>query len=228
MKIIILAAGIGSRLGNPFPKPLTPLEDGKTIMQRQVKYLSEKFHLDKIFTVVGFKKDMLMEEFPDVGYIYNEKFDRTNTAKSLLKGLQKFPNEDILWLNGDVVFDTNVLEKISPLIKKSQSFCCVNNSVVGKEEVKYTVDKDGYIKEISKTVKKAKGEAVGINFISKKDSRTFVNNLIKCKDNDYFEKGLEYSIQNDNAKITPINISEYMCMEVDFKSDLKEVNKLLK
>ena len=26
MKIIILAAGIGSRLGNPFPKPLTPLK----------------------------------------------------------------------------------------------------------------------------------------------------------------------------------------------------------
>lgn len=228
MKIVILAAGIGSRLGNPFPKPLTPLDDGKTIMKRQIEYLSSKFHLDKIFSVVGFKKNMIMEEFPDVGYIYNEKFDRTNTSKSLLKGLQKFPNEDILWLNGDVVFDKNLLEIISPYIKESRSFCCVNNSSVGKEEVKYNVDQNGNIKEISKSVKQAKGEAVGINFISKNDSGIFKNNLIKCKNDDYFEKGLELSIQNNNIKIKPINISKFLCMEVDFKSDLKKVNQLLK
>jgi len=227
MKIIILAAGIGSRLGNPFPKPLTPLEDGKSIMKRQIEYLSSKFHLDKIFTIVGFKKDMIMENFPDVGYIYNERFDQTNTSKSLLKGLQKFPNEDILWLNGDVVFDEILLETISPYIEKSQSFCCVNNSSVGEEEVKYQIDKNGNINEISKTVKNAKGEAVGINFISKTDSKIFINNLIKCKDDDYFEKGLELSILNDNIKIKPINISEFLCMEVDFESDLKAVNKLL-
>jgi choline kinase len=31
MKIIILAAGIESRLGNPFPKPLTPLKNEKVL-----------------------------------------------------------------------------------------------------------------------------------------------------------------------------------------------------
>ena len=41
MKIIILAAGIGSRLGNPFPKPLTPLKDGKSIMQRQINNITK-------------------------------------------------------------------------------------------------------------------------------------------------------------------------------------------
>jgi len=88
MKIIILAAGIGSRLGNPFPKPLTPLENGKSIMQRQVENITSFFNVDDIFIVVGFKKDMIMEDFPDVGYIYNEKFDRTNNGKkAYLKGL---------------------------------------------------------------------------------------------------------------------------------------------
>ncbi|MEA3499981.1 MAG: phosphocholine cytidylyltransferase family protein, partial [Candidatus Marinimicrobia bacterium] len=123
--------------------------------------------------------------------------------------------------------DEKLLEIISPYIEKSQSFCCVNNASVGKEEVKYNVDKNGNINEISKSVKNAIGEAVGINFISKKDSKNFIKNLTECKNNDYFEKGLEMSIQNDKAKIKPINISEFMCMEVDFKSDLKEVNKLI-
>ena len=31
MDIVHLAAGVGSRLGKPFPKPLTPLSSGETI-----------------------------------------------------------------------------------------------------------------------------------------------------------------------------------------------------
>ena len=41
MKAIILAAGIGSRLGNLHPKPLTKLSNGESILKRQIKYLSE-------------------------------------------------------------------------------------------------------------------------------------------------------------------------------------------
>ncbi|NNK83088.1 MAG: phosphocholine cytidylyltransferase family protein, partial [Flavobacteriaceae bacterium] len=48
MKIIILAAGIGSRLGNPFPKPLTPLKNGKSIMQMQTENIASKYNIDDI------------------------------------------------------------------------------------------------------------------------------------------------------------------------------------
>jgi choline kinase len=60
MKIIILAAGIGSRLGNPFPKPLTPLKNGKSIMQRQMDSITTYFDINDITTVVGFKKNLIM------------------------------------------------------------------------------------------------------------------------------------------------------------------------
>ena len=60
MKIVILAAGIGSRLGNPFPKPLTPLNNGKSIMQMQIENISSHFNIDDISTVVGFKKNLIM------------------------------------------------------------------------------------------------------------------------------------------------------------------------
>lgn len=87
MRIIILATGIGSRLGNPFPKPLTPLNNGKTIMQNQVDNLCIFFNTDDIHIIVGFKKELIMEEFPELTYIYNPLFDQTNTSKSLLRGL---------------------------------------------------------------------------------------------------------------------------------------------
>ena len=48
MKGIILAAGIGSRLGYSNPKPLTSLSSGESILKRQINYLSESIGIDNI------------------------------------------------------------------------------------------------------------------------------------------------------------------------------------
>jgi choline kinase len=223
VKIVILAAGIGSRLGNPFPKPLTPLNNGKTIMGMQIENLENHFNIDDIHVVVGFKKDLIMERFPEVMYIYNPFFDRTNTSKSLLKALSKNRNNSVLWLNGDVVFDGELLTLLQPYIEEKSSFVAVNTSKVADEEVKYTL-KDGFIDELSKTVKNGLGEAVGINFIADKDIDSFIKRLEECDDNDYFEKGLEMAIEKDGLKVSAVDISQFDCMEVDFREDLENAN----
>ena len=225
MKIIILAAGIGSRLGNPFPKPLTPLKEGKSIMERQVENLSGNFNEHDISVVVGFKKDLIMERFPDLSYIYNQYFDATNTSKSLLKALLKYRNEDVLWLNGDVIFDAELFSVLNNEIEQKNSFVSVNTSRVAEEEVKYTL-KNGHIHELSKEVKDGLGEAVGINFITREDMPVFIQQLENCEDNDYFEKGIEMAIQQNNMKVKAVDISKFRCMEVDFKEDLEAANNM--
>ena len=226
MKIVILAAGMGSRLGNPFPKPLTPLANGKSIMQMQVENIDTYYSIEDISVVVGFKKDLIMERFPDLSYIYNPYFDSTNTSKSLLKALKKFSDKSVLWMNGDVVFDAKLFEILNPYIKNKQSFVAVNTSKVADEEVKYTLE-NGFIKQLSKTVKNGLGEAVGINYITSKDIKKFISRLEECYDNDYFERGLEIAIEKDDLQISAVDISKFNCMEVDFKEDLDNVNKLL-
>jgi choline kinase len=226
MKIVILAAGIGSRLGNPLPKPLTVLKNGQTIMQQQIENLSAYFDSNDINIVVGFKKDLVMEHAPDMSFIYNQIYDQTNTSKSLLKALKKNRRHPVLWLNGDVVFDKGIFELLLPLIVQDSSFVCVNNFKVGDEEVKYNLDDKGFISEISKKVKDALGEAVGINFISSRDINNFINRLEECNDNDYFERGLEIAIQKDNLKIKAVDISKYRCLEIDFREDLDNANKI--
>ena len=221
MKAIILAAGIGSRLGNSDPKPLTKLKNGESILYRQVEYLSEYIGINNIITIVGYKKDLIMESFPNLIYVYNNFYDTTNTSKSLLAGLHKIENEDVMWLNGDVVFEKELLPKI---IQCSQSCMAVNTNSVGEEEIKYNVFDDGNIKDVSKTASLALGEAVGINKIMAVDFRLFKSNLEKCDDQDYFERALELSIQ-DGMKIMPVNINKYLCMEIDFLDDLEQINK---
>ena len=223
MKAIILAAGIGSRLGNSSPKPLTKLKNDETILNRQVMYLSDYIGEDNIIVVVGYKKDLIMETFPNLLYVYNNFYDTTNTSKSLFKALKKFEDEDVLWLNGDVVFEKKLLESI---IECPQSCMAVNTNSVGEEEIKYNINQDGTLKDVSKSVSPALGEAVGINKILSSDLNLFKKNLIKCRDDDYFEKAIEISIK-EGLKIVPKDISNYLCMEIDFLNDLKQINKLL-
>jgi choline kinase len=226
MKIVILAAGIGSRLGYPSPKPLTMLSNGQSIMERQMKNISSYFNFHDINVIVGFKKDLIMEKFPDVSYIYNQFFDQTNTSKSLLMALQKHAHESVLWMNGDVVFDERIFDILLPYIEADQSFVSVNNQEVGEEEVKYTLDESGYIKDISKQVEHGLGEAVGINFISKVDIGVLVKKLEACDANAYFEKGIEEAINHDAIKVKAVDISKYDCLEIDFVEDLEQANRL--
>ena len=221
MKAIILAAGIGSRLGKPHPKPLTELTTGETIMQRQISSLSKYIGENNIIIVVGFKKDLIMEEFPDQMYIYNNIYDNTNTSKSLLCALNKIYDEDVLWLNGDVVFDEKVLELI---IDFNGSCMAVNTSSVAEEEVKYNVNQDGSIRQVSKIIIDGLGEAVGINKIAQNHLELLKESLQNCEPQDYFERGLEFSIEK-GLKLFPIHISNFLCMEIDFIEDLDQINE---
>ena len=221
MHAVILAAGVGTRLGRPFPKSLSVLPTGERILGRQIRLLREA-GVDAVTVVVGFKMGLIMEEFPDVYYSYNPIFYVTNTSKSLAWGLRHL-DDDILWLNGDVVFDPQVLTKL--LAATKHNIVCVDKKRCGEEEVKYVSDIAGFITQISKQVSNPEGEALGINLMRKESLAAFKRGLDACEDMDYFERGLELMIQ-DGEKVLPLDISEYRCVEVDFAADWEMAQQL--
>ena len=228
LQVSILAAGMGTRLGRPFPKPLTELASGKSIMAQQVDNLRGVFGKDlRITVVVGFKHDLIMERFPDVLFAYNENYDQTNTSKSLLRALGVSHAGGVLWLNGDVVFDPRLLETLRPLIDAEQTFVCVNTEAVGDEEVKYNVDERGFIRELSKTVSEPLGEAVGINYVAGGDKAVLMEHLASCEDQDYFERGIETAVASAGLLVRPVDISEFYAVEVDFEGDLERANTVI-
>lgn len=220
MKCVILMAGIGSRLGNPFPKCLTPLADERTILDHQLANLNR--YTGSVIAVVGFKKDLVMERHPELVFVYNNRYDQTNTAKSLLCAVEHIDDEDVLWLNGDVVFDGRVIAK---LVRRRSSCMAVNTSKVGEEEIKYRTLKGGRIVEVSKQVKNAEGEAVGINLIKARDLELFKKCLRAAGDRDYFERALELAIGR-GLRLYPVDISRFRCLEVDFVDDLRRAQAL--
>ena len=224
-QVVILAAGMGSRLGRELPKPLTELSDGRTIMRQQHDNIAAAFGTDvTITTVVGYKLEHIIDAFPEVEYVYNEQYDQTNTSKSLLRALKATGKHGVLWMNGDVVFDPQVLVRVSTLVHADRSFVSVNTSTVSDEEVKYTVDAEGFIQKLSKTVSGGLGEAVGINYISSHDKAVLMRHLKKCADQDYFERGIELAIEHDGISVEPVDISDLYAVEIDFAEDLERAN----
>jgi choline kinase len=226
-QVIILAAGMGTRLARPLPKPLTELRDGRSIMKQQMDNLAKIFGENfRVMVVVGFKLEAIIERFPEATFVYNEMYDQTNTSKSLLKALRASNDGGALWLNGDVVFDPEVLARVAPLIDSDQSFVVVNTSKVSDEEVKYTLSSDGFIDELSKKVIGGLGEAVGINFVSGKDKLALIRRLTEVDDQDYFERGIELGIASDGLRFQAVDISDLYAVEIDFAEDLDRANEL--
>ena len=227
LNIVILAAGMGTRLGRPHPKPLTRLSDGRSILRQQLDHFAAELPDAYVSIVVGFKMEQVMEAAAgEASFVYNELFDQTNTSKSLLKALRLAPGGGVLWLNGDVVFEPGLLRELAPVIEADQSFVCVNTARVAEEEVKYTLDGDGYVKELSKKVVGGLGEAVGINYIASGDRDAYTRRLDGVDDREYFEAGLEAAIGEDGLRVRAVDISAFGCVEVDFDEDLTRANEL--
>ena len=219
---VILIAGLGSRLGRSHPKCLTRLVDGETILARQIRLLRNQGL--EIIAVTGFKLESILAAHPDLLFAYNPDYRTTNTSKSLLRALQRIQGQDVVWLNGDVVFDDRVLTR---LLDQPGGTVAVNSAQVGEEEVKYATDADGYITRISKQVSQAAGESLGVNIVRSDRLEAFKHALAEVQEQDYFEKAMELLIEHDARAFRAVDVSDLLCVEVDFEEDLRQANNFL-
>jgi choline kinase len=227
-QVAILAAGRGTRLGRPHPKPLTRLRDGSTILGNQLTHVRSTFPDPQVYIVVGFKLEMILESHPDALFVYNEAYDETNTSQSLLRALRASGDGGVLWMNGDVVFDAAMLARTIPLIETQQSFVAVNTASVADEEVKYTVDDAGWIQQLSKQVVGGLGEAIGVNYVADGDKATLIAELSHVDEQDYFERGIELAIERDGVRFAALDVSDLAAVEVDTVDDLERANASLR
>ena len=77
MHIIILAAGMGTRLNQNKPKCLTVLSNGETILQRQINALLDYVDKEDITIVVGYKKNIIesIDAWPNGVFLMSKTLD---------------------------------------------------------------------------------------------------------------------------------------------------------
>ena len=110
MKVIILAAGRGTRLGyhtKEIPKGLVDV-NGKSIIERQIE-LFKKNGITEIVIVRGYKREKFC--WNDVTFIDNEDFANNNQLASLVLA-QNMVSGNVLILFGDLIFEQTILDQI--------------------------------------------------------------------------------------------------------------------
>jgi len=110
VKAIILAAGMGTRLGKyteNLPKGMLEF-NGKPLILQQVETLREAGIKD-ISIVKGYEPDKI--NLPDVKYYENKDYANTNMVETLFKAEQEM-NDEILVCYADILYEPRILKQV--------------------------------------------------------------------------------------------------------------------
>lgn len=231
MKAVILAAGRGKRL-YPYTKyiPKCLLDvGGETILEQQINNIRD-CGIDEVVIVVGFgfeKVENFLRNYDGLGMriktLYNPFYQTTNSLISLWIARGEM-DQDIVVMNGDDVFEIDVLEQA--LNQREERICLPIKvkSSYEEEDMKVYV-KGRTIIEIGKTLtNRSSAESVGI--------RVFRDTGVE-----FIKRAIEEEMRIDGAekkwyisaihrlikkgyKVKSLDINDLFWMDVDYPSDL--------
>ncbi len=229
MKAIILAAGRGNRLipvSKTDPKCLVKVGN-RSLLHHQLYSLRENGIRD-IVIVVGYQDEAVRAHAKEVEnlnitFIYNPEYALTNTAYSLWL-CRDHMREDFIYLNGDVLFHPELLERV--IDSPHYNVLALDNKPCGAEEVK-TIILDDTILHIGKKLdqKKAYGEFIGVAKFNEETNTKFVEYLSNTVNkemlaNEYFEYALNMLIKEEPFHY--VDVSDIPCIEIDFPEDYNQ------
>jgi len=238
MKAVILAAGCATRLrphSDDTPKTLLPV-GGVPILRRTITSLL-RVGFDQFVIGTGYLEHMVRDSvaswFPglDVTFVTNKDFRSTNNAFSLLLTREHVEDDGFILLDGDVVFDLEVVEE---LVDRGPD-CLAVRSVgqIGLEEVKVTADNEDRVLAIGKhvPVRSAMGESVGIELFSASSSKKLFAALeerVRAQGliNEYYEAAFQQVI-DEGATLYGVDIGSMYATEIDTIEDLMAANARL-
>ena len=119
MQAIILAAGMGKRLGEYTKnntKCMVPV-NGVPLIDRVLQQLSG-LNLSRVVIVVGYEGQKLIDYIGNeynglkIEYIFNKIYDKTNNIYSLALAKDKMQEDDTLLLESDLIFDDRLFSLV--------------------------------------------------------------------------------------------------------------------
>ena len=245
-KAIILAAGIGKRLGEltrNTPKCLLPIEsDGKnTLLDLSIKSLLDN-NISEIIIVTGFGAETLKSHIATkwgnkiaFKYIFNEYYKEYNNIYSAYLARNIWDDETIL-LNSDIIVHPLILKNLIQEIKNNngqKSFLVIDGTKqLTNESMKVKINSNSEIKEINKglEIKDSFGEYIGITYLRGFERVKFVESLdnnIKNHTIDlYYEDAIAHVL--NEISVFPFLTLGNPWTEIDTKEDYEQAKQLAK
>jgi choline kinase len=234
--IIILAAGVGSRLRpltDYLPKCLVTV-NGEAILERVLKQLNATTDVEKtIFIVTGYKSDVLINFVDALGipvkYVPNIDFETTNNMYSLNLALkQTNQNADLVIINADCFYDEQI---VADILHAQGNFIAVDKGVFNAESMKVKTDAGGRIKAMAKWLTEAPDTFVSMDIYCltrefKQSLLQTTNDIINGGDlNSWTEVALDLLSRGEHH-IYPLDFTSKNWMEIDDHADLKKAEEM--
>lgn len=230
MQAIILAAGIGRRLGNltdGLPKCYLSL-NGERIFERHLRLLRSR-NIKDIIVVTGYKKEKVESDFRAAGieFVFNPFYATTNVLTSFWFGA-RFLRGEFIFLHADTVFEERILDDL--LEREGDALLSVDFHPCGEEEMKVKT-KGNIIVDINKTMspQEADGEFIGLARFSTSTLKLLQREAEHCLVENHFDKFFEFALQRliqqglVEARASSV-MNSHWC-EIDFPEDYKRAVK---
>ncbi|EHO78463.1 NTP transferase domain-containing protein [Fusobacterium ulcerans] len=210
---VILAAGETL----DFDKPVGFLEIlNSTLIERTIKLLS-KYNIDKIIIAAGYKAEYykkLTKEYSNLKIIENKKYKTTGNMYSLYL-LRKHLQEDFILLEGDLIFEENIISLL--LNSKDKNVTMIDTSISDKEDSLYVTTKKNELLNISKgkySLEKISGELIGISKLKYSSYLKMLDKFTQIENKLFF---YEYSFLDKNifSDLKCISSKENIWGEID-------------
>ena len=237
MQAMILAAGVGKRLGKYTRNGTKCMVEvaGRTLVERAFSALINA-GIQKIILVVGHKADLLRgfidRRYPalDVEYIENPDYESTNNIYSLWLARHKLLEDHTLLLESDVIFHDDVISRL--LESNAQDMAVVSRFEMWMDGTVATLDGDD---DISRIIDKSDFEwessgeyykTVNIYKFSREFSRNFYLPFLEAYvrsfgHNQYYEQVLTILAKTSASRIKALKIEAAIWYEID---DLHELS----
>lgn len=229
MKVIILAAGYGSRmypLAQDKPKCLLTI-NYETILERQLRILKES-GLKDITVVTGFYKEKIIDLYgEEISTRYNPHYEITNSIFSLWV-VRDILDSDFIIITSDAVYTNEV---INNLLENNNTYCLVIDKKQCDEEARKVIVVDNLIVDISKEIplEKCYGEFIGMAKVRKEGAEDFCKSLFKCtKKNSNMGWPMVFQHLAKNKYKVNFILIKSPWIEIDTKEDYWEAKKMFK
>ncbi len=168
MQIIILAAGLGSRLGKGLPKALVPV-CGKTMLQYQYEW-TRTFKPERTVVIGGYHfpemADFCSKNFDDVILVENTRYKEQNLYSLL--AAEKFFDKDTLIMNVDHIYPVSFAERVVSEFGKVKDYAIFADTCrqLSDDDMKVFVN-NGKVEKISKKLTEWNAGYIGMTFINR-------------------------------------------------------------
>jgi choline kinase len=220
MKVIFLAAGVGTRLRpltNNVPKCLFKIGRDETVIGRMVKMV--KKHIDaQIYVVTGFMHEKVESSLSGVTFIYNPFYRITNSIVSLWFA-QEHLDDDVIIINADVVIEEAILVEFM----KTQDVVMMDSSKISSADYKVATYNNRVVM-MSKELSKYAGEYAGMSKLSHQSAIVLKHKINEMIQNDQFDEWYENALVNmildDEFILNVCDVAQLRWVEVDRVDDL--------